>query len=1128
MRFVTLLCILFLAACGGGGDKSKFSISTNKVSFTSTENGTTPSPKYVDGRIKGVDRTIYIVVIHSDTGISNVTVQITGEESGRLTIYPRPPSQLSAGTYTDTIEVNVCYDRLCNSKVSGSPKRITVTHTVKPETAIISSPESLAFTAIEGQPGDSQSVSLSSKTDTMPSWSYQIVYLSGSNWLTVDANPETNTLQVSTAPMLAGSYSAILRINYAVNGRSKQLDIPVNYNATSISVVSQQSVAFEAVEAERPDMQTINVGFSTTSPPSWTARILYQTGNNWLDVTKTDTSLSIQPQLLPFGNYNATIRIEYGLGSLGLSSVDIPISYTVNRGVTLSASGINIITVEGVVPSPNPVTINYAGLGNISWSITIGQGGGNNWLTVNPTSGTSLPAGFEVGVRAQPRGRYSTTINVNYSFDGISSSLQLPVTYTVNSGVTLSRSDVNVDVIEGSVPASVPVNINYGASGDMTWSTRINYQNGNNWLTVTPNSGNSLPDSFDISFGLLPKGEYTATINVDYFFSGIASTIALPITYTVNNGVTLSRTDVAINAVEGAAPAAVPVDFNYSGSGNLTWTTNVNYSNGSNWLTITPSTGDALPASFNINAAALPLGQYTATIDINYSFGDTTSTISLPVSYTTTSAWNVQNEINFVLNGSTTSSDLARTVTIGDMYTDANSLSWSASLAVPWATIDPTTGDSDINNQLTITLVNAEVEKLSGGEHTATLQLVANNENVSSINIPISLTMALPVVDYISPYVEYVDTVGSDYKIIRGSNLSQMSNNDVIFGTTPAVDITVVSDTEVHVVPPVLPEGSYVVFVQNSLDIQLTSARLVVKAKPAFADSSIATNIGIVERVIYDEEREMVFGVQCYFCTVGGSGTPATIYRFHYDNGWQMTTFGYPGLFDAAFTPDGSELLVLTSSQLLHVNPVTMSTNKVVNLPFSVGGVSAQMAVMNNGKVLFIDAKRTYSLLDGSFGSFSLFGRTVGIAASPDGSRAVTGDTNNPGTNPLRYYDASTDTWTVTSAGYYYSRGKLDRHAKRLFVSAYLFDENFNFVGQLPQGVSSSSGVISQDGNMVYDYNYSTSQIQVVDISGLPPYVESTPITTPYPGVVRMVINQNDEMLFLVGEDRFVVENLSN
>ena len=105
VRFLSLGCVvLLLAACGGGGGGGgprtvgNFTISTNAVTFDAEVGGPSPATATVTGSITGVDETVFLTVVLTSNGIANASVAVTGETTGALTIFPKHPAQLGAGT----------------------------------------------------------------------------------------------------------------------------------------------------------------------------------------------------------------------------------------------------------------------------------------------------------------------------------------------------------------------------------------------------------------------------------------------------------------------------------------------------------------------------------------------------------------------------------------------------------------------------------------------------------------------------------------------------------------------------------------------------------------------------------------------------------------------------------------------------------------------------------------------------------------------------------------------------------------------------------------------------------------------------------------------------------------------
>ena len=196
-----------------------------------------------------------------------------------------------------------------------------------------------------------------------------------------------------------------------------------------------------------------------------------------------------------------------------------------------------------------------------------------------------------------------------------------------------------------------------------------------------------------------------------------------------------------------------------------------------------------------------------------------------------------------------------------------------------------------------------------------------------------------------------------------------------------------------------------------------------------------------------------------------------------------------------------------------------MTTNKVINLAFNPSGTTSPMAILNSGMVLFRSGRATYNLLTGSFGALGDLGG-VGIDTSPDGSRATGGSADNTGSIPIKYYDASTDTITISSSFFYYQRGMMDTHANRTFVSNNLFDKNMIYLG--PLSVASIFGAITADGTKVYGH-FGANNINVVDITGLPPYNVIGTLAVDEIGSV--VISSDGNTLFSVGHNNFTVRN---
>lgn len=457
---------------------------------------------------------------------------------------------------------------------------------------------------------------------------------------------------------------------------------------------------------------------------------------------------------------------------------------------------------------------------------------------------------------------------------------------------------------------------------------------------------------------------------------------------------------------------------------------------------------------------------------------------------------------------------------------NGNNINWEAEVNAPWINFEPSTGSVNSESNLTLQLVESEMNKLEYGEHIATVSLRAQDPLLPSVEISITLNQIFPKINYVSPYVAYEDTVDEEYVVLTGVGFNNLTQ-DILFGDLAALSINIVNDHIIHVIPPALSSGEYEISLSSDVNTQFSDALLIVKDSLPIPDSSITSDIEIVERVIYDDEREVIFAVHCYFCHTEYGGTSSVIYRFEYNDTWNMTSHRYENLFDIAMSPDGKELLVVSSDTLYHVNPETMETIKTVDLPFQINGSSGQVATLNTGELMFVENRQVYSLIDGTFSASPNQGRVVGISVSPDKGFAVTGDTNNPDINPLRFYNTELGSWVNTTSGTYHNgRSTHQRHGEVSLISSMLYDKHLNLLGEMP--VASDSAVMSPDGRYVYALNYLAKNIQVFDISIPAAYVELAPIEISYPGVARLAISLDGNNLFLVGEDLLVVKDLTD
>lgn len=152
------------------------------------------------------------------------------------------------------------------------------------------------------------------------------------------------------------------------------------------------------------------------------------------------------------------------------------------------------------------------------------------------------------------------------------------------------------------------------------------------WLDVSSlNSSNPFIFGFAVNDTSMSPATYNTAVLVGITELGgsVIDYCRVPITYTVNEPITLSAAPTAITMT--AEPnTAASASLTLSASRTVgSWSSTVNYLTGSSgWLSYSPISGSGLPQSITINAAGMPAGSYTANIE--FDVGGITKTV--PVS----------------------------------------------------------------------------------------------------------------------------------------------------------------------------------------------------------------------------------------------------------------------------------------------------------------------------------------------------------------------------------------------------------------------------------------------------------------------------------------------------------------
>jgi hypothetical protein len=774
--------------------------------------------------------------------------------------------------------------------------------------------------------------------------------------------------------------------------------------------------------------------------------------------------------------------------------------------VTGSITGVDETVFLTVVLTSN-------GLTNASVALT---GANTGALTIFPKSPAQL--GF---------GTFNDTVTVTACLDaGCSrpvggSPKTINVTYTVR-GLGASPANVVLSAHEGV--AAPPQQISLSNNTGSNWTSSITYQGtASGWLTLTPTTAGTQgaqPVTFNAS-ALNAPGAYTATVQ----FTAGNRTQSVPVTYNVVPNLGLSQSTVTLTAVTGQTAPPTGASVNVTAASATAFATAVSYGPGATgWLA---TTGASAPGTLGLvpQTVALSPGTYRATVTLAPSVG---TPVIVTVDYTLapSALTFAPDNPTFTINRASTATAqfVQRTIATGDTGAP---LTWVANTSVPWLTVTPA-GSSGQNAVLT--LVPSALETVRNGTHRVGVRFTYSGPSVGNqlTELPVDLTLNLPTVEYAMPHVAYLNE-GKEI-VVRGSGFDQPGGAALTFDGTVAATVEVVSDTQLRVTPPaseVATASRPQLAIANGLNLDRSTADLVVRAKPAYGNQqTVNSDIYLTSRVLYDAERDFVFGVRS-FSFSPPNATLDSVLKFALDpTGTTPSTFTfkqYLFLNDIALSADGSTLYVLTNTELHFADPVTLSDlRSPVPVP-SGGGAAGRMVVVNDGRILMPALRRFYLPQTNRFEEID---EPLGDSApevSADGSRVAL-QVLGTGLFRLGTFDAGTDEFEFMTEERFSQVLSLNRGGTLIAAGGEVFNTDFTLYGTTAPPDAGAFSRLSPAGDRLYALSFAQPrQLRAFDTSAaVTSFPELPAIDVPFKAS-SMGISLNGEHVFIISEGIFFV-----
>lgn len=559
----------------------------------------------------------------------------------------------------------------------------------------------------------------------------------------------------------------------------------------------------------------------------------------------------------------------------------------------------------------------------------------------------------------------------------------------------------------------------------------------------------------------------------------------LPVTYTVDEPfkATATASPLAFSGVEKTSQAMQP------GAGYALTITGAqshwHATTAQSWIKLGATSGaGAATVAVSVDGSTLTSGSYNGTVTVSDDVSG--GVFNFPVTFVLHAAALVvtPSTLTFSVDSLTPASELTQTVSVSDELggtQPSEAATWSlASITAPWVQWGPASGSTSPTSIGTVTLSTTELSKLAPGPHSATVVLnYVDADGVShAANVPVSLQLNASYINYVAPYVGVQNQAGQ--LIVRGANFSIAGGAlTVTVGSTSLGMAVPDSDTQLRVGYPALASGRYPVHIQNAAGFDTQSADLLIVPPSAFTYTAISAP-SIRRKIVYDAERQTLYGVN-------EQGQEIEFYT--YTSGAWVTGSPYvlPQLTDLDLLPDGKSLVVLTQSAVdeIALGRTPLAAQAVAGNPTSFcGQFLDHLAVANDGKVMIIANLMGCSGFTPSF-LFDALNPGAGlnenpyfvgwlydgiIAGSADGSKLYAGTNGISPAQPVKTFDALTDTITDGNVSYNLSAVSVSGDASRVILqNTDVYSEALVLTGHLPAG-NGGVALASRDSTKAFVY----------------------------------------------------------
>ncbi len=393
----------------------------------------------------------------------------------------------------------------------------------------------------------------------------------GGSWLSIrpaaGTAPSTLGVTINISGLAPGQYEGRVTVT-AANASGSPASFPVTLQVSAVRpsiVLSSTTLSFSARQGcPSPDAHAVGV----TNPGgalSWTATTSTTTGGPWLGALPASATgeavLVVRANTvgLSAGAYSG--KVEVAAGGASNSPQNIAVQLQVGPAPTFlpGPATLNFTTQPGVDPLAQRFSIDGLNECGVSWTATITEITGGNWLVLSPASGNgSASISAIVNTTGLAPGAYSAVVVI--VAPGAANS---PQTVRVRlilapAGAALIAPDppaLSFAANAGSSPAAQAFVIANAGGGTVAWTAEAKTQSGGSWLSINSLTGQA-PSSLmaSVNSATLAAGAYSGSITLTA--AGAAnSPLVIPVTLAV--GAPVVGQNGVVNGASFSADAVV-------------------------------------------------------------------------------------------------------------------------------------------------------------------------------------------------------------------------------------------------------------------------------------------------------------------------------------------------------------------------------------------------------------------------------------------------------------------------------------------------------------------------------------------------------------------------------------------